>query len=145
MRFLADVYPYCCRYVKNENVAFFIACQFALESAFGTSSLAEEAHNISGMKMPSVRHSLACGQYGLFASYPSWRFCVDDFFLRNAYFRFTDVSYSSIGLYTRELARSKYCPEPDYVDKIMSIFEQYCDLFIKRFNEVVNDNLDETY
>ena len=78
------------KYNLTNEVKIFIACQFALESNFGTSQLARNRNNFCGMKTPLVRISSAnnAGKpLEAYASYSSLNDCVDDYMLCIQYHR----------------------------------------------------------
>lgn len=124
-------------YLRNtftKDVCLFIACQFALESSFGNSPLAVAHFNFSGMKMPSKRYgtylrfSAVCANSKLpsseFAWYSSFDECVIDYVCWVLYFRPLVVHLSSAAHYASWIEK-RYCPEEDYVKKIVSLYNQF--------------------
>lgn len=115
------------RYRIVPAVALFIACQFALESDYGRSSIAQ-FNNLCGMRFPSFRPTLAKSKTnGGFAIYDSVDDCIQDYMLRNCIFSpsgkvFTDVKRFSIFIYS-----SGYCPERDYIKRIENVRDLYLD------------------
>lgn len=110
----------------NPEIANFIGCQCALESAFGKSTIAIENHNILGMKLPKVRLSTAIGENRGHAVYPSIYSCLCDFFYWLQWNRFTksDLSKDLIS-YLRKFRRCGYCPSSEYINKINLIYQQF--------------------
>ena len=108
----------------SADVAFFIGCQFALESNYGQSSLAFRHHNHCGMKEPHVRVTLSLpGTSSGFASYTSLMSCMIDYSLWLAYNKFTSLQLFKSELFKQRLVACGYCPEKDYVSLIQSIYE----------------------
>lgn len=107
------------------DVITFIACQFALESSFGTSRLAKECHNHCGMKAPLVRPSTALnrGVSVVFADYPNKYFCIVDYFLCLSYHQPLAKQLENLDLFKHFI--KFYCPEKDYVNKIINLFNQF--------------------
>lgn len=112
------------RFLIIDSVATWIAAQMALESNFGTSSLAVEANNICGMRYPILRYSLAVGQRNGFSVYKSWSQCIADYILRHNYFRITNRDISSIGYFKKFILRTGYCPERAYISRVDEIYNQ---------------------
>ena len=114
----------------DNEVRKFIACQFALESDFGQSSLARCNHNFCGMKVPSLRLTLCSNasskDYYSFAVYSGITYCVHDYLIWLVYNKFNRIEYNSVDAFARHLKYSNYCPDDDYVEKIWSIYYQYC-------------------
>lgn len=113
------------RYHFVDDVASFIACQFALESDYGKSFIAKHDNNYSGMKVPRVRISVALNfnSNSSFAQYNSLDDCIYDYILWLQYQRPTRHELETIHLlfgYFRI-----YCPEKDYIDRINSIYKQF--------------------
>lgn len=122
------------RNVFNSDVCLFIACQFALESAFGNSTLAVSHHNFCGMKTPAKRYGKyllsfpACHtnqpKLGEFAWYDNLDDCVIDYVCWVLYFRPSLTNLSSACQYAAWIDK-KFCPEKDYVDNIISLYNQF--------------------
>lgn len=115
------------------EVCCFIGCQFALESNFGNSALARKNNNHCGMKRPKIRPTYNVEHSGVWAAYPILDDCIFDYFLWLVYNRITMRDLDSLDHFTKWLRNSKYCPEPDYVDRIMSIYNKYCLNLFKSF------------
>lgn len=118
----------------SQEVSLFIACQFALESNYGSSRLATECNNYCGMKSPRVRFSTEIYPYlssdvhgDYFAEYDSIDDCVTDYVIWLAFSRFTQRDMSDVQLFCNKLKRSGYCPEPDYITRIFVIYRQFLD------------------
>lgn len=113
----------------SEEVAAFIGCQFALESNFGESDLANRANNHCGMKSPQVRFSYdrsrIYSRSSSFAKYESLYACLADYSLWLAYNRFTNLELRYLQQFKDKLYNCKYCPEPDYISKIEKIYNEF--------------------
>lgn len=110
----------------SESVSLFIACQFALESNYGTSQLATKYNNITGMRKPLVRPSTCevdLDSNG-FAVYSCKMYCIIDYFLCICYHRPLSEDFEDVKKYAR-FVKKFYCPEKDYIDKIMSIYNKF--------------------
>lgn len=116
------------RNLFNSDVATFIGCQFALESNFGSSRLATFQNNFCGMKTPSKRVFYGVSNLSLnggFACYSSLDFCVVDYCSWVLYNRPKMSDISSVENYSLWLENKNYCPEKDYIKKIVSLFNSY--------------------
>lgn len=125
--FLSEVRAWVKTFGFTEDVAFFIACQFALESDFGNSVLVHKYHNYCGMRCPLVRLSTALNAgdaSSTWASYYSLADCVTDFILCLQYHRPLSDIKDNIAAYCRFISRF-YCPERDYISKINTIYSQF--------------------
>lgn len=114
-------------YHVSDEVAYFIGCQFALESAFGRSQLAVNHHNYCGMKCPLVRPSVAenyKNQTDKWAYYLSLEQCICDFMFCLAYRKPLSIVFESIKEYT-SFIKGWYCPENSYINKITNLFNQF--------------------
>lgn len=109
------------------NVRRFIACQFALESDFGHSASALCNNNFCGMKVPSLRITLALNlsEKNTFACFAGITSCVHDYLLWLQSNRFTRSELSNVDSFVRHLDYSGYCPEFDYIFKIQNLYSQY--------------------
>lgn len=116
------LYLYCPQMM--DEVAYFVGCQFALESNFGQSRLAKTKNNFCGMCLPKSRMSLNIAVSGDFAEFHSFDDCVLDYCFWLAWNKFNYLMLFNIDLYTRHLVASKYCPETDYIDRIYTLFNQ---------------------
>lgn len=120
-------------YHVSSDVADYIGCQFALESAFGRSPLALNHHNYCGMKCPLVRVSVADNyqnQSDKWAYYSSLEQCICDFMFCLCYHQPLFTAFESISQYTFFI-KGWYCPENSYINKIQSIYTQ----FIKHYGK----------
>lgn len=130
-QFLFKVFDLCKeRYLLNNKVSLFIACQFALESDFGRSRLAVDSNNFSGMKTPEHRFSISVGSAGLFNVYTSLEQCLADYMARQNYFGIKKRDLKDIDSYSKFLIKSNYCPEVFYTDKIRAIYSSYYNYFL---------------
>lgn len=110
------------------DVARFIACQSALESAFGSSDLAFYNRNYFGMKVPRKRINHVAGKNLGHASYYSKFDCFDDYVLWLAYNQFSNDELQNLDKFKAHLAKSGYCPASDYVQRIENLYQQYYSL-----------------
>lgn len=107
------------------NVRKFIVCQFAIESDFGMSKIAYTNNNISGMRYPVNRVTTAvCQNFG-FADYHRELDCIIDYCIWLACNGFTQRILNDYSLFINHPAWSKYCPEKDYVQRIINLINQY--------------------
>lgn len=109
----------------SSDVSHYIACQFALESNFGDSSLSRTRQNYCGMKHPIVRPTLSYGAYNDFACYMSFDDCVFDYLLWLAYKRPPKGTLNCFDAFRSWLSLSGYCPEPTYISRIDAIYSDY--------------------
>lgn len=106
------------------EVRLWIACQFALESNFGTSPLAADNENYCGMKSPVRRINFCDSTSKEFASYSSLVACVVDYLLWLAWNHFTVLDCKDVNKFKLRMVASVYCPENGYIEKIDSIYLQ---------------------
>lgn len=123
--YIHQIYTLIARYSPfAEEVCWFIACQFALESNFGKSDLATSSFNHCGMRKPVVRPTLALSYVTLpFAHYNSLDDCIVDYMLCITFRKPMSIDLSSVSRYIAFI-KGWYCPETDYTDKILSIYKQ---------------------
>lgn len=129
--FLLRVYRWFARYeCFSKDVAFFIASQIALESDFGRSRLATEFNNFIGMKISLVRPStrLAYNFADEFSRYSSFDDCMLDYLLAVTYHQPLKNDLIRLENYVRFISRW-YCPERFYSESILSIYNQFINLF----------------
>lgn len=107
----------------SDEVRTVIACQFALESDFGSSRLAKENNNICGMKIPLVRPTTQIGTKG-FASYQNQTQCVIDFMLCLAFHQLGTRELENINYYLNNI-KKWYCLDKGYTENIKSIYSQF--------------------
>lgn len=112
--------------VRSSEVLDFIACQFALESNFGTSSLALTQHNFCGMKIPYKRcfFGYRISNDSEFAAYDSLDSCVIDYVAWLFYQRPSTNQLLYLSNFKVFLLNSGYCPELGYLDRIFNIYNQ---------------------
>ncbi len=110
------------------DVAFFIACQFALESSFGTSAIAKENFNLCGMRVPAIRPTTCIGVNRAHAKYADYLHCCIDYCLWLSYNAFSQKILSDVDKFRDKLFTSGYCPETGYSGRIMSIYNQFYSL-----------------
>lgn len=105
-----------------EDVKYWIACQFALESNFGHSFLAKNKHNYCGMRIPKSRISMNMAVSGEFSKYDSLVVCVIDYCYWLVWNHFTYMDLFNLDLFTRKLIAKGYCPESDYIDRVYTLY-----------------------
>lgn len=109
----------------SKEVATFIACQFALESKYGTSNLAVYHCNFSGMKYAYVRPRTSTPIQGSeFACYVGLVDCVTDYFLALAFHRVESWDMANIQRFSFAI-KKWYCHERDYINNITTIYQQF--------------------
>lgn len=109
----------------SEPVAQYIACLSGLESFFGTSQLAFDCNNFTGMKLPKFRLSTALGERRGHAYYSSFECCIVDLFYYFQYAGLNQSHFKDLALFVRKFKTTKYNPNPDYYGRIMSLKTQY--------------------
>lgn len=128
--FLLLVYRWFARYeCFSQDVAFFIACQVALESDFGRSPLARDFNNFIGMKISRVRPStrLSFSDTDEFSHYSSFDDCLLDYLLAVTYHQPLRNDLYRLENYAGFISRW-YCPERSYIARIYSIYNQFINL-----------------
>lgn len=103
------------------RIKLYIACQFALESNFGTSHLAVAHNNHSGMKRAFTRITTRLEEYDKFAHYACLNDCITDYLL------WLSMKGGKLLMTVTELLDfiQSYCPDNDYVTKVINLFLQY--------------------
>ena len=98
-----------------------VLAQAVLESGWFRSRLASEQNNIFGMMHPRKRPttSTGAGPSG-FATYGSIADSVDDYFLRQRYFKIPDSPDPET--FARSVVASGYAEDPKYLSKWMSVY-----------------------
>lgn len=109
----------------SDDVRYWVACQFALESNFGLSRLVKTKLNYCGMKMPLSRPTLNICVSGDFAKFESLECCVIDYVYWLSWNHFNFVDLFHLNNYTRRIIASKYCPETDYVDRVYALYNSF--------------------
>lgn len=119
----------------SPDVLDFIACQFALESAFGRSSLAVNRENYCGMKKVSSRitsqvsYAVTAQEFhdsaNKFGMYNSLYECIIDYSLWLAYNKAGKRVLFDLVLFKAFLIKHHYCPEPDYIIRITNLLNLY--------------------
>lgn len=104
-----------------------IACQFALESNFGRSPLAENFNNFCGMHHPIRRPSLSLGAVSCnYASYDSLESCILDYLLWLSWNHISDRKFKrSKEVFLQSVVDANYCPTPGYLNSIINLFNDY--------------------
>ena len=114
-------------YKLNDEISLYIACQFALESQYGKSTLVIAYNNHCGMRVPFVRISTAINQGNAkesFAHYICLKACISDYILCLQYHRPLRKDLEDLDLF-KAFIRKFYCPERDYIDKVNKIYQQF--------------------
>ena len=100
-----------------------IGCQFALESSFGTSSLAVNFNNHCGMKYPKYRPTTCLvDDFGVFAHYSSVINCIRDYILCLTSHHYDRRIESPLEFCS---ALSWYCPDKDYFTNILKLYKMF--------------------
>lgn len=110
----------------QNDVADFIACQFALESDFGCSNLAKLQHNYCGMRVPFLRISTCKNfqsKHSEFACYETLYDCIVDYVLCLQYHCPLRKELDNLNLFKGFI--KFYCPDRDYVSRIETIYNQF--------------------
>lgn len=127
LAWLKNIQSYVKRFNVSDDVAFFIACQFALESNWGTSPLAINYSNYCGMRCPLVRPTLALNYedapIGVFARYGGLYDCVEDYMLCISFHKPMRKELEDVNLFSSFL--KFYCPEKSYIKSVYSIYNQF--------------------
>ena len=120
--------------------ASFTVAQAALESGWGTSSLARDGKNLLGVKADPAWHGEVLyintreflnGAWTTVAArwrkYTDWQDCMDD----HAAFLHQNRRYAACfdcitgKLFAKTVAKAGYATDPDYAAKLISIIDQY--------------------
>lgn len=126
LNFVRSIIFYLGNFNITGDVALFIACQFALESSFGSSNLSKKNNNYCGMKLPVVRLSTAknFGSSDKWAVYLSLFDCITDFVLLLQFHKPNSCTFDSISHY-KQFIDGWYCSDKSYLDKINSLYVQF--------------------
>lgn len=110
----------------HPDIADFIACQCACETAYGRSTIFLENKNLFGMKVAKQRLSSCIGVNREHALYYDSEQSIMDYFLWLSYHGFTqaDLRYS-LDDFIRKFPWTKYCPTSGYLDSIKSIYKSF--------------------
>lgn len=110
----------------NLEIAQFIACQSALETAYGQSRIYFENHNLFGMRVPKVRLSNCVGEKYGHAVYSDYLCSLYDFFYWLQFNGFSQKDlFGKYEAYVKKFRSSPFNPSPHYVDLIISILTNY--------------------
>lgn len=123
-KFISNMLILLSEYSVSFEVRRFIACQFALESNFGTSAIADENANYCGMRVPFVRPTTCIGVNRAHAKYLSISECIVDYFLWLAYNKFKQTELNDLDLFKAHLVSAHYCPSDNYISSIERIYNQ---------------------
>lgn len=113
------------RVSTSPDVLLFIACQFALESNFGNSNLANRYCNFCGMKIPKLRPTFAIYDGDGFAEFDDLDSCVLDYVIWLSWNHFTQSDLDDLKFFKERLIKSHYCDDADYISSIERLFNQY--------------------
>lgn len=106
-------------------VADFIACQSALETAYGRSVVYQENHNAFGMKFPTKRLTTAVSESRNHANYYNVDDSIIDYFLWCSYNCMSKLDFINLTEFISHFKFSKYCPDPSYLEKINLIYNSF--------------------
>lgn len=109
----------------SDDVACYIGCQFALESAYGTSISAQDFNNITGMSVPRIRLSTAYNIDRAYAGYDCIKDCVLDYILWLCYNCIKPYMLMDLGAFQKFLQVHRYNPNVKYIDKINDIYKSF--------------------
>lgn len=110
----------------HPDIADFIACQCACETAYGRSTIFLENKNCFGMKIAKQRLQSCLGVNREHALYQDTMQSILDYFLWLSYNAFvqSDLRYD-LDSFIRNFPWSKYCPTFGYLDSIKSIYKSF--------------------
>lgn len=131
--FIEKVYSWFCRFL-DPRISLFIACQSALETGFGSSSLALDQSNFFGMKTPRVRLTTNIGT-GSFAVYTDFDNSCLDYLLWLSWNRFAPKHLDTVFNFKTKLRNCGYCPDLGYYDRIQTIYDKFAPLM---FNNLID-------
>ena len=128
IRLVSAQIPFNCSF----EVRDFIACQIALESAFGESAISHRLNNFTGMRCVVTRLNNQCKQDNCadlntsnFGYYASLYDCLIDYGYWLAYNKAGKRVLFDLVLFKAFLIKHKYCPEPDYIIRITNLLNSY--------------------
>ena len=108
------------KYPYNSKVPI---CQFVLETGWFTSDSFVKYNNLSGMKFPEIRYSVAISEKLGHSSYSHWTDSVDDYYLWLVYRIKKGCDTSDYYLFLKTIG---YAEDPLYISKLKSIEEKLC-------------------
>lgn len=110
----------------HPDVAVFIACQSACETAYGRSTIYLENNNLFGMKRARMRLQSAIGLHRDHCVYFDRCQSINDYFLWLAFHAFVQSDFRSLDSFVSRFPWSVYCPENDgYLASIQSIYKSF--------------------
>lgn len=125
---------------KTRIFASFTIAEGALESGWGGSQLASQAHNLFGVKADPSWHGevltmrtreFVGGQPiivpAFWRKYPDWLTCMQDhaaFLLHNPRYA-PAFSCTDVEAFTRAIAKAGYATDPDYAAKIIAVMNSH--------------------
>lgn len=107
----------------SDEVATFIVAQSVLETANFTSEVCRENNNLFGMKYPKVRVTTALCENRFHAVYSSYIDSVIDYVIWLSYQHFSKTDLIVLDKFKSKLQKSNYCPSPDYIKRIDSVYK----------------------
>lgn len=101
----------------------YIACQFALESNYGTSRLATHQCNFCGMKRATQRISTRLNDVSdnCFATYNCLEDCISDYLL----WLTMKGAKQNLSIFILKHYLLSYCPDAGYIGRIDAIYNIY--------------------
>lgn len=121
--------------------ASFTIAQGALESSWGNSKLAEQAHNLFGVKADKSWRGATLEMYtreyikgewivvkAMWRKYPDWLACINDhaaFLTGQPRYRLALTGNRTGEDFARQIQIAGYATDPRYADKVISIIRQY--------------------
>lgn len=109
----------------SPDVADFIACQSALETAYGNSTIYLENHNCFGMRFPHTRLTTAFKESRDHSFYCDVYDSIYDYFFWCLYNGLYQYHFKTLDAFKFNFPFSKYCPNPMYLAQINSIYQSF--------------------
>lgn len=109
----------------SNEVAFFVACQSALETGYGTSSLFQCNLNLFGMRKVNRRVSTSYFFHSGHQLYDSCDESFIDYMLWLQMAGFVGADLFSLDKFCDKMRKSNYNPSIKYVDTILTIYKTY--------------------
>ena len=121
------VFKMLARMLGYSNEVFnYMYCQSMLETGNFTSEIYRENKNCFGMKKPQLRPNLVIGENRGHAIYSSKLDSWLDLFIRHNYFGISTAAKRDVNKYAQFLIVSNYAEDTEYVDKINTLYQNYC-------------------
>ena len=103
---------------------FLLYSQARLETGNFKSAIYKENHNLFGMKQARIRENLATGTNRAHATYKNRLHSVEDYVLRQKYFRIK-ATYFSPTTYINDTVNSNYAEDPNYANKWNTLYKEH--------------------